>query len=46
MATKQANPFGTPKQSRPTLNELINKPMMEQQQMTAGGGTVGHSICV
>jgi len=46
MATKSANPFGTPKQSRPTLNELINKPMMEQQQMTAGGGTVGHCICM
>jgi len=38
MTTKPANPFGTPKQSRPTLNELINKPMMEQQQMTTGGG--------
>jgi len=45
--TKPANPFGTPKQSRPTLNELINKPMMEQQQMTSGGGTVvvGHLHC-
>ena len=38
--TKPANPFGTPKQSRPTLNELINKPMMEQQQVISGGGTV------
>ncbi|XP_065911863.1 epsin-1-like isoform X2 [Dysidea avara] len=35
--TKPANPFGTPKQSRPTLNELINKPMMEQQQVISGG---------
>lgn len=37
---KPANPFGAPKQTKPTLNELISKPsgLQQQQQVSAGGG--------
>lgn len=35
---KPANPFGSNKQARPTLNELIHKPSgLQQQQVSAGG---------
>lgn len=37
-SSKPANPFGTSKQTKPTLNELISKPSgLQPQQVSAGG---------